>query len=250
MSMENLSPRTLDTVEPVKIPVEDKGKQVWDGYIGGVMTRNKTLLQLVKALTLACVVLAGALVYKSMAISTVPYIIEVDKANGDIRVVGDVRENKYVADEGVLKAQIRKFIIDTRGVTSDPNVYKERLNEAYNMLSQNGRTKLQNFYESTKRAELFGRATVQIQISSMLEKGSDTYQVSWQEKTVDGSGRTTTSYMTGLFTISELSVEDEEWKRANPLGLFITDFSWDRDDTANAQSANNNQQNANVNTGR
>ena len=244
MSMENLGPRTLDTVEAVKIPAEDRGKQVWDGYIGGVMTRNKTLLQLVKVLTLACVVLAGALVYKSMAISTVPYIIEVDKSNGDIRVVGDVRANKYVADEGVLKAQIRKFIIDTRGVTSDPNVYKERLNEAYNMLSQNGQKKLQNFYESTKRTDMFGRATVQIQISSILAKGNDTYQVSWQEKTLDAGGRESTSYMTGLFTINELPVEDEELKRVNPLGLFITDFSWDRDDTANARSANNNQQNA------
>ena len=232
MSKENLSPRTLDAVEAVKNPAEDRGKQVWDGYIGGVMTRNKNLLQLVKMLAIACIVLTGALVYKSLSISTIPYIIEVDKANGDIRVVGDIRENKYVADKGVLKAQIRKFIIDTRGVTSDPNVYKDRLEEAYNMLSQNGQKKLQNYFESTKRNDLFGRMTVQIQISSVLEKGDNTYQVSWQENAIESNGRKQTVYMTGLFTINELPVEDENLKRVNPLGLFITDFSWDRDDTA------------------
>lgn len=232
MSKENLSPRTLDAVEAVKNPAENRGKQVWDGYIGGVMTRNKNLLQLVKMLAIACIVLTGALVYKSLSISTIPYIIEVDKANGDIRVVGDIRENKYVADKGVLKAQIRKFIIDTRGVTSDPNVYKDRLEEAYNMLSQNGQKKLQNYFESTKRNDLFGRMTVQIQISSVLEKGDNTYQVSWQENAIESNGRKQTVYMTGLFTINELPVEDENLKRVNPLGLFITDFSWDRDDTA------------------
>lgn len=231
MSKENLSPRTLDAVEPVKNPAEERGKQVWDGYIGGVMTRNKNLLQLVKILAVACIVLTGALVYKSLSINTIPYVIEVDKTNGDIRVVGDIRGNKYVADKGVLKAQIRKFIIDTRGVTSDPNVYKDRLEEAYNMLSQNGQKKLQNYFESTKRNDLFGRMTVQIQISSVLEKGDNTYQVSWQENATESNGRKQTVYMTGLFTINELSVEDENLKRINPLGLFITDFSWDRDDT-------------------
>lgn len=231
MSKENLSPRTLDAVEPVKNPAEERGKQVWDGYIGGVMTRNKNLLQLVKILAVACIVLTGALVYKSLSINTIPYVIEVDKTNGDIRVVGDIRGNKYVADKGVLKAQIRKFIIDTRGVTSDPNVYKDRLEEAYNMLSQNGQKKLQNYFESNKRNDLFGRMTVQIQISSVLEKGDNTYQVSWQENATESNGRKQTVYMTGLFTINELSVEDENLKRINPLGLFITDFSWDRDDT-------------------
>ena len=43
MSKENLSPRSLDFVESVKTPAEDRGKQVWDGYIGGVMVRNKNL---------------------------------------------------------------------------------------------------------------------------------------------------------------------------------------------------------------
>lgn len=59
MSKENLSPRTLDAVEAVKNPAENRGKQVWDGYIGGVMTRNKNLLQLVKMLAIACIVLTG-----------------------------------------------------------------------------------------------------------------------------------------------------------------------------------------------
>lgn len=240
MSKENLSPRSLDFVESVKTPAEDRGKQVWDGYIGGVMVRNKNLFLLVKILAFVCIVLAGALVYKSLAISTVPYFIEVDKANGDIRVVGDVRENKYVADKGVLKAQIRKFIIDTRGVTSDPNVYKERLEEAYNMLSQNGQKKLQNYFESTKRNDLFGRMTVQIQISSVLEKGDNTYQVSWVENATEGNGHKQSVYMTGIFTIKELQVEDENLMRANPLGLFITDFSWDQDDTATAAAKTTN----------
>lgn len=240
MSKENLSPRSLDFVESVKNPAEDRGKQVWDGYIGGVMVRNKNLFLLVKILAFVCIVLAGALVYKSLAISTVPYFIEVDKVNGDIRVVGDIRENKYVADKGVLKAQIRKFIIDTRGVTSDPNVFKERLEEAYNMLSQNGQKKLQNYFESTKRNDLFGRMTVQIQISSILEKGDNAYQVSWIENATEGNGRKQSVYMTGIFTIKELPVEDENLKRANPLGLFITDFSWDQDDTATAAAKNTN----------
>lgn len=240
MSKENLSPRSLDFVDPVKNPAEDRGKQVWDGYIGGVMVRNKNLFLLVKILAFVCIVLAGALVYKSLAISTVPYFIEVDKANGDIRVVGDVRENKYVADKSVLKAQIRKFIIDTRGVTSDPNVFKERLEEAYNMLSQNGQKKLQNYFESTKRNDFFGRMTVQIQISSILEKGDNTYQVSWIENATESNGRKQSVYMTGIFTIKELSVEDENLKRANPLGLFITDFSWDQDDTATAAAKTTN----------
>ena len=46
--------------------------------------------------------------------------------------------------------------------------------------------------------------------------------------------------MTGIFTIKELQVEDENLMRANPLSLFITDFSWDQDDTATAAAKTTN----------
>lgn len=231
MSMENLHPREIASVEAVKSPAEDRGKQVWDGYIGGVMTRNQTLLKLVKVLTVACVLLAGALVYKSMALTTIPYVIEVDKINGDIRIVGDIRDNKYNPDDGVMKAYLRKFIIDTRGLTSDPNVYTERLEEGYNMLTKKSQERLKTYYEASNRKEMFGKMTIQIKISSILDKGTNVYQVNWQEIEMDAGGRQNTVYMTGIFTLATIPVEDEELKRINPLGIFITDFSWDRDDT-------------------
>lgn len=240
MSMENLTPREIDPVVAVKSPAEERGKQVWDGYIGGVMTRNRTLLKLVKILAFACVLLAGALVYKSMELTTVPYVIEVDKTNGDIRIVGDVRNNKYNPDDNVMKAYLRKFIIDTRGLTSDPNVYTERLEEGYNMLTKKSQERLKAYYESSNRKEMFGKITIQIKISSVLSKGSNIYQVNWQEDEIDVTGRKNTVYMTGIFTLANIPVDDDELKRINPLGIFITDFSWDRDDTVKNSDKTNN----------
>lgn len=107
------------------------------------------------------------------------------------------------------------------------------------MLTKKSQERLKTYYEASNRKEMFGKMTIQIKISSILDKGTNVYQVNWQEIEMDAGGRQNIVYMTGIFTLATIPVEDEELKRINPLGIFITDFSWDRDDTVKNTQAKN-----------
>jgi type IV secretory pathway TrbF-like protein len=52
--------------------------------------------------------------------------------------------------------------------------------------------------------------------------------VSWSEET-SGPSRTERANYTGLFTVSHAPPRSADQIASNPLGLFITEFSWSRD---------------------
>jgi type IV secretory pathway TrbF-like protein len=82
----------------------------------------------------------------------------------------------------------------------------------------------------------FNRAakeTVETEIISVLPQSPDTWQVEWNEKTFDRKGTPVgkPSRMRALLTVETLaptSDTSEEKMRQNPLGIYVKDFSWSK----------------------
>jgi type IV secretion system protein VirB5 len=75
--------------------------------------------------------------------------------------------------------------------------------------------------------------TIEVEVTSTIAQSPTTWQVDWVETVRDRSGQPTEppSRMRALVTVrvsAPTSQTTEEMVRANPLGLYVSDFSWSK----------------------
>ena len=235
MNIKNLlsKPEKFTNYEP-ESPAARAARK-WDEREGEIIVQNYNLRRLLAGMLAVVVILTFGLVYKSLSSNVMPYIVEVDTMTGAIRNVGTVEANKnYEAGEAVYKYFISKFLKNTREIPLDPVVYKENLTMAYGFLTKDAALKLQTMLKTEKTTEKFGHQTVQINISTILPmEGGHSYQVRWTEEIFTiGTGEKKVTPYSGIFTVQTVKVEDEAQLAINPIGLYISDFSWSKDASA------------------
>ena len=215
----------------------------WDEREGEIIVQNYNLRRLLVGLLAVVMVMTAGLVYKSLSANVMPYIVEVDTTTGAVRNVGTVEESAhYQPTEEVYKYFLSKFLKNTREMPLDPVVYKENLKTAYGFLTKNAALKLQTMLKSEKTTERFGHQTVQINISTILAmEGGHSYQIRWNEEVFTiGTGEKKVTPYSGIFTIQTIKSDDESQLLINPLGMYISDFSWSKDASAvNTESTTN-----------
>lgn len=215
----------------------------WDEREGEIIVQNYNLRRLLVGLLAVVMVMTVGLVYKSLSANVMPYIVEVDTTTGAVRNVGTVEESShYQPTEDVYKYFLSKFLKNTREMPLDPVVYKENLSTAYGFLTKNAALKLQTMLKSEKTTEKFGHQTVQINISTILAmEGGHSYQIRWNEEVFTiGTGEKKVTPYSGIFTIQIIKSDDETQLLINPLGMYISDFSWSKDASAvNTESTTN-----------
>jgi len=207
----------------------------WDEREGEIIVQNYNLRRLLTGFMAVIVILTVALVYKSMSSDVMPYIVEVDQVTGQVRNVGTVEEARnYEPGEEVYKYFLSRFVKNTREIPLDPVVYKENLVEANGFLTIDAANKLQTMLRTEKITEKFGLQTVQINISTVLPmEGGHSYQIRWTEENFTlGSGEKKVVPYSGIFTVQTIKSKDERQRAINPIGLYISDFSWSKDATA------------------
>ena len=234
-------PEKFTNYEP-ESPAERAARK-WDEREGEIIVQNYNLRRLLVGLMAVVTILTLGLVYKSLSSNVMPYIVEVDKTTGMVMNVGTVEASAhYQAGESVYKYFLSKFLKNTREIPLDPVVYKENLTTAYGFLTKNAATKLQTMLKTEKTTEKFGHQTVQINISTILPmEGGHSYQIRWTEETFTiGTGEKKVTPYSGIFTVQTIKSEDEEQLEVNPIGLYISDFSWSKDASAvNTESTTN-----------
>lgn len=197
--------------------------------------QNYHLRLLLAGFMLVVLLLTAGLVYKSLASAVMPYVVEVDTTTGAVRNVGTVASGEnYRPGEAVYKYFLAKFLKNTREIPLDPVVYRENLTTAYGFLTKDASTKLQTMLRTERASEKFGHHTVQINVSTILPmEGGHSYQIRWTEEEFSiGTGEKTITPYSGIFTVQTLKSSDEEQLAVNPIGLYITDFSWSKDASA------------------
>ena len=235
MQINNLfsKPEKFTNYEP-ESPAERAARK-WDEREGEIIVQNYNLRRLLIGLLVVVMFLTVGLVYKSLSSNVMPYVVEVDTMTGAIRNVGTVDASKnYQAGETVYKYFLSKFLKNAREIPLDPVVYKENITTSYGFLTKNAALKLQTMLKSEKLMEKFGHQTVQINISTILPlEGGHSYQIRWTEETfVIGNGEKKVTPYSGIFTVQTIKSDDEEQLAVNPIGLYISDFSWSKDASA------------------
>lgn len=184
-------------------------------------------------ITLAAV---GGLIYIGSQSKFVPYVVKVDKLGEALAIAP--AQKAHPADKQVIKATLAEFITNARLVTPDVSIQRKAIFNVYAHISKNDPAALKmNEWLTGINGTPFDRAsklTVETQIQSVLQQSEQSWQIDWTEieRSRDGEivGKSTMRSLVNIYTVSPTVNTTEEQIRINPLGIYIKDFSWSRQD--------------------
>lgn len=211
-------------------------RRAWNAHVGA-LAASRRIWQMVGLLALlivlACV---GGLIHIGSQSKWVPYVVEVDKLGQPLAV--NVADQASEADPRVVRSALAGFISDLRTVTPDAALQRKAILRAYALLATDAAAaqKTNDWFNGANSINPFKRAateTVSVQIDAILPQSGDSWQVDWVESVYDRSGKlisgpTRMRAVVNVQLSNQPSDASEQQLRDNPLGIFITDFSWSK----------------------
>jgi type IV secretory pathway TrbF-like protein len=194
------------------------GKRNWQLAAGGLLIMG--------------MILAGGIVWQSGRSKYIPYVVEVDRLGYGLTVPQPLTAVS-VADVTVRmeRYEVATFIRQAREVSSDPQVEQQMLNSLLAHARGAADRFLDEYYHADTAHNPFQIAqkqTVSVQIDSILQLSSKSYQVRWTEQARDLNGAAT-----GAPRHWEAQLQTEIAPPAsddaiviNPLGFYVNQISW------------------------
>lgn len=213
----------------------ERAEAVFDRRVGSVVVQAHNWRRISLGLLITCIILTVGLVIQSLKSMVVPYVVTLDRNTGEVLRAGAFTGNDYKPQEPEIKYFIGQFIQNARNIGLDPVSYQTLQKRALAYLTQNAAQKYASVMQSEGHHKLFGKSTVVVHIVSIqkMPNSETSFQVRWTEEEVGiTSGNKRTVPMTGIFSYTMLPVNDQDQMLLNPLGLYITDFSFSKDVTA------------------
>jgi type IV secretion system protein VirB5 len=163
----------------------------------------------------------------------VPHIVQLD-ALGAPSYLGPLGRSvqQYVPTDATLKYHLRRFVEETRGISSDVDLVRRSWLDAYNLVTPRAANMLTAYVQRPEN-EPFKRASsgqrVTIEIASMVRVSAETWQIDWRETGWDkGGSATSSSTWRGMFRVTVQTPTTEDAMNKNPIGLYIDEFHWDK----------------------
>lgn len=216
-------------------------RRTWNDHVGRLVAA-RSLWQVVALLSLLIALAAvGGLIHLAGQTRFVPYVVEVDRL-GHTYAVGQA-DRAAPADRRVIEAQLAEFVTMARRVTPDVALQRQAIYRVYAMLSPGdpATSKMNAYLNGSEAQNPFNRArheTVTTEVSSVLQQTEETWQVQWRESVYDlkGNLQGKPRPMRALLTIYQANAKvSEETLQQNPLGIYVRDFNWVRERTAEEQ---------------
>lgn len=144
--------------------------------------------------------------------------------------LGQVKTVQFVGDLDVLRSPfvdmaLTQFVTGARTVSADPVVQKKMLTEAYAYTNDGTRRELEAHHEAVDPFTVREKRLVSIHVESVLSQSKETWRLRWRERHRGPDGvQFAETYHEGLFTLAH--VAPTETRAANPLGIYVTHFSW------------------------
>jgi type IV secretion system protein TrbF len=223
--------RASENFKPAAAPVTpyQRAAEEWDKRIGSATVQAKNWRLATLSIAVLALLLGAGLIYQSSKSTVSPYVVQVN-GDGVVQAVGPARQTNYRPDRPVIEYFIVQFVTKLRTIPLDPVVAKNQWLSAYDYLRQGAANTLNEIAQREQPFSRIGFETVAVRMKSIVPLSKDTFQLRWEETTYSKEGvSTAVKGMTGVFAIEVVPPTDEKKLRANPLGLFIRQFSWSRD---------------------
>jgi type IV secretory pathway TrbF-like protein len=205
----------------------------WDQRIGSaqVSARNWRYIAFL-AITLALISTSGAVIL-GVKKQVATYVVEIDKLGMPGRItLASQQYRPEAAQVGYFVGQVVRLV---RERPLDPVVMRQQWTQAYQFLAGQAVTAMNDYAASDngfKSRPGEGATARIVEIGSILQKSNDTYQVRWLETTYSSGLRRARDEYTGLFQIKLMPPRDEADAFKNPIGVYITNFTWSKEFSA------------------
>ena len=181
------------------------------------------------AMWICIVTLVGAVVYLAGNVKVLPYVVEVFN-NERVRNVGILPQTWRGQTPAVIEQTIRDWLYRMRRVGTDPVIQTEQLLGANAFMTSAAIAVAKPFVQ--ERFELQKKEwTTQIDIGTLLPLTSDFHagEVEWRERTFNRQGtQVNDEKWKAIINVAIMEVKELKNPREmrNPLGIFVTDYSW------------------------
>jgi type IV secretion system protein VirB5 len=177
----------------------------------------------------------GSLGYVALQPRFIPYAVAVDQ-HGVALPMGPA-ERTTRGDPNAIRAELTRFITDARTVSSDPFAQRAMVERAYAHTTPAASSQLNAYFRDPENdarviSERAVRLVKVLRITPLPAPSRNTWNVLWQETEIEhgSESRKTTSweaYLTvSLAEESSPSGRTEEQISLNPLGVYVSGFSW------------------------
>ncbi|MGQ0531693.1 MAG: conjugal transfer protein TrbF [Caulobacteraceae bacterium] len=200
-----------------------RAQQAWDRRMGTAVQGAVTWRWI--AIGLGALLAASVLGATMIALQkrTFLHVVEVSPQGAvlSVRPAG----GDYTPTDAQVSYFLGHFVKLVRGVPTDGVVLRENWLEAYRFLAPQAAQRLNEIAREEDPFSLLGTTARAAVITSIVQRSNETWQVSWIEATHGANGGARRAY-TGLFTIRFERPRTSDALARNPLGLFITEFSF------------------------
>lgn len=216
-------------------------RRTWNDHTQALMS-SRQAWQIMGILSLLVALVAvGGMIHIAQLSRFVPYVVQVDKLGQTAAV--SVADQAAPADPRVIATAISAFIANARLVTPGVALQRKAVFDVYALLPANvpATQKMTEFYNATEESSPFKRAAkemVSAEINTVMPQSADTWQVDWVETTRDRQGAmkgrpVLMRALVTLLIVPPTPATTEEQLRKNPLGIYVRDFTWSRQQQAN-----------------
>lgn len=208
-------------------------RQEWDLRVGNstIQAKNWRFAFLITAALLLLTLLTILTLAKQQKV--IPVIVGIDKASGEPSVIGPAEQHRYQPGPLEVKYFLSQFVRHVRSVPLDQVVIRQNWLHAYAYLRKEAAGLLNEMTQKDPNSPLnkIGKVLVTVAPLSVVQiPDTNSYQMRWKETSYTNHGTKLEEYtMLATFIIEIEPPMDEQTLQANPLGLFIKSFQWNRE---------------------
>lgn len=200
-----------------------RAEDAWDRRMGSAVSAARTWRWVALTFAALALVFAASAAFIALQKRTYVHVVEVSPQGAVLQVRpagGD-----YSPTDAQVSYFLGHFVRLVRAVPTDGVVLRENWLEAYRFLTPSAAQHLSALAREEDPFHLLGSTARSAMVTSIVQRSAQTWQVSWIEATHGANGGARRSY-TGLFTIAFHPPRTADALARNPLGLFITEFSF------------------------
>jgi type IV secretion system protein TrbF len=207
-----------------------KASQEWDRRMGMSVVQARGWRTMAFIAWLVAGVLAIGLVIQSQNKQVATYVVPINELGqpGKITLASDTYQPTPV-QSGYFVAEVVKL---SRSRSLDPVVTRDGMMKVYHFLAGDGITQMNTLASGDPLLTDMSkgqRVARSVEIANVLQKSPTTFQVRWTEtEYASGLQRSKDTY-TGLFETKLVPPKREDVAFNNPLGLYVTSFSWSKE---------------------
>lgn len=211
--------------EPPETPYR-RAQAEWDARMGSAVLSARSWRRIAfagLAATALAVIGATAIALQQR---TYVHVVEVDPQGQVLSV--RAAERQWTPNEAQTAYHIGRFVRLVRSLPTDGVVLRENWLEAYRFLTPQAAAQLTEIARQDDPFLSLGRVGRTVYIRSIIARSDNSYEVSWIERSTNGSGSNAGEAYSGVFTVTTRPPRNADDIAVNPLGLLISDFSWSR----------------------